>query len=203
MFPGYEGLDADQMRAQFATGRVGMIPGASFDVGVYTRQFPAQCDWIPIDIPAHTASGSPYVEFVDASNLLAIGVAAKKNPEKAMEVYKFFYSDENLGELYEKGLYVPFRQEALKFAKNPPAEAFQVFANLPKKAILLPTPENEISVEGLTYRETIAKILADAKTGDPAAALRDLENRYNAAVAKMPKERLEAYRQSADRNTRR
>jgi hypothetical protein len=67
----------------------------------------------------------------------------------------------------------------------------------------LPTPENEISVEGLTYRETIAKILADARTGDPAATLRDLENRYNAAVAKMPAARLEAYRQSADRNTRR
>ena len=36
VFPGYEGLDADAARAQFAEGRIGMIPAASFDINIMT-----------------------------------------------------------------------------------------------------------------------------------------------------------------------
>ncbi|MDR2730745.1 MAG: extracellular solute-binding protein, partial [Treponema sp.] len=52
VFPGFEGLDADMIRARFAEGNVGMIMGASFDCGVYNTQFPAKCDWLPIDPPS-------------------------------------------------------------------------------------------------------------------------------------------------------
>ncbi|MDR0525470.1 MAG: ABC transporter substrate-binding protein [Spirochaetaceae bacterium] len=199
VFPGFEGLSADQFRAQFAEGRVGMIMGASFDVGVYTTQFPAKCNWDVIDVPAFTDAGLPYVDFVDASNLLAIGNAAKKNPEKVMEVYKFFYSDENMAEMYEKGKYVPFRSEVLQYVKNPPSANFQKFANLPQKAILLPTPENEQVIEGSTYRETLQNIFARKYTNQSIAdVLADLDRRSNAAAAKLGAAKLEVYRTSRD-----
>jgi multiple sugar transport system substrate-binding protein len=198
VFPGFEGLDADMMRARFAEGNIGMIPGASFDCGVYNTQFPAKCNWIPIDPPTNEPGAPRYRSFVDASNLLTIGVAAKKNPEKAMEVFRFFYSDENLAELYEAGLYVPFRQEAVKLARNEPAaKGFKEFASVPNPAIAPASPENIVQVEGLTYRETLQKIFAKGYSETPAQVLEDLDKRYNDAVAKLGAQ-AEDYRMTVD-----
>jgi multiple sugar transport system substrate-binding protein len=198
VFPGFEGLDADMMRARFAEGNIGMIPGASFDCGVYNTQFPAKCNWVPIDPPANEPGAPRYRDFVDASNLLTLGVAVKKNPEKAMEVFQFLYSDENLAELYEAGLYVPFRQEAIKLAKNEPAaKGFKEFASVPNPAISPASPENIVQVEGLTYRETLQKILARGYSETPAQVLDDLDKRYNAAVAKLGSQ-VEEYRMTVD-----
>ncbi|GHT68110.1 ABC transporter substrate-binding protein [Spirochaetia bacterium] len=183
VFPGYENLDADQMRAQFAAGRVAMIPGASFDVGVYTDQFPANFNWVVIDVPAFTASGAPYKAIVSATNLLAVSTTAKKNPEKTMEVLNFFYSDENMAEMYEAGLYIPFRSEAVALAKKAPtARGFAEFADVPQKIILLPSPDTETAVEGLVYRDALIRLFS--RPTDAAAVLQELDTRYNAALKK-------------------
>jgi multiple sugar transport system substrate-binding protein len=204
VFPGYEGLDADQMRAQFAAGRVAMIPGASFDVAVYNEQFPASCNWIVIDVPAFTPSGSPYKEIVSATNLLAVSNTARKNPAKAMEVFKFFYSDENLAEMYEEGLYIPYRSQAVALAKKQPAaKGYAEFANVPQKLLLLPSPDSDITIEGLVYREVVIRIFAKGYREDPATVLTDLDKRYNAALGKLDRNVLESYRAGADRVTRR
>jgi multiple sugar transport system substrate-binding protein len=199
VFPGFEGLDADMMRARFADGSIGMIMGASFDCGVYNNQFPAKCDWLPIDPPTDAAGAPKYRAFVDASNLLTIGLAAKKNADKAMEVYKFFYSDENLAELYVAGLYVPFRQEAIKLAKGEPsAKGFKEFASVPNPAIAPATPENRIQVEGTAYRETLQKIFARGYTEPVAQVLADLDKRYNDAVGRLSKDAQEDFRATVD-----
>ena len=199
VFPGFEGLDADMMRARFAEGNIGMIFGASFDCGVYNNQFPAKCNWVPIDPPADVPGVPKYRAFVDASNLLTIGIAAKKNLDKAMEVYQFFYSDENLAELYEAGLYVPFRQEAIKLAKKEPAaKGFKEFAGVPNPAIAPATPENRIQVEGLAYRETFQKIFARGYTEPVSQVLADLDKRYNDAVARLPQDVREDFRAAVD-----
>jgi multiple sugar transport system substrate-binding protein len=199
VFPGFEGLDADMMRARFSEGNIGMIFGASFDCGVYNNQFPAKCNWVPIDLPTDVRGAPKYRDFVDASNLLTIGVAGKKEPEKVMEVFKFFYSDENLAELYEAGLYVPFRQEAVALAKNEPsAKGFKEFASVPNPAISPASPENIVQVEGLTYRETLQKIFAKGYSEPPAQVLADLEKRYNDAVAKLAPNVREDFRATVD-----
>jgi multiple sugar transport system substrate-binding protein len=199
VFPGFEGLDADMIRARFADGNIGMIMGASFDCGVYSTQFPAKCDWLPIDPPTETAGAAPYRAFVDASNLLTIGLAAAKVADKAMEVFKFFYSDENLAELYVAGLYVPFRQQALALARSEPtAKGFREFASVPNPAISPSSPENRIQVEGLAYRETIARILSRGYNDSVAQVLADLDRRYNAAVARLPSNVQEEFRATVD-----
>lgn len=200
VFPGYDGLDADAARAQFAEGRIGMIPGASFDINVYNDQFPANCDWSVVPIPAFTESGSPYKEFADATTLLGVGTAALDKPEKVLEVLKFFYSDENAAQMYENSLYIPFRQEAIdKATKIPVQRGFADFANIPNKVIMLPTPENRVLVEGNAYRQTIADCFAGTYEGQEIKAiLADLDQRYNLALNLLGPEILEEYEQTEE-----
>jgi multiple sugar transport system substrate-binding protein len=200
VFPGYENLDADQMRAQFAAGRVGMIGGASFDVGVYQDQFPVNFNMVVIDIPAYQRTGSPYREVVSATVLLAISPSARSNAAKSMEVYKFFYSDENAAEMYEQGYYIPYRSQAVALATKPPtAKGFAEFANVPQKMILLPGPDADLTLEGLVYREVFLRLFSRGYTDTPEQVLRELDTRYNTAVQRLDRALLNSYRAPADR----
>ena len=51
-FPGAETLDNDSLRAQFAAGKIGMIPSVSWDCAAINDQFEASCDWGVIEWPA-------------------------------------------------------------------------------------------------------------------------------------------------------
>ena len=41
------------------------------------------------------------------------GVKAQESPEKTLKVLEFFYDDKNAAEMYEEGLHIPIRSEAL------------------------------------------------------------------------------------------
>jgi multiple sugar transport system substrate-binding protein len=200
VFPGYEGLDADAVRAQFAEGRIGMIPGASFDISVYNDQFPASCNWSVVPVPAFTGDGSSYKEFADATSLLGVGIAAKEKAAKTLEVLKFFYSDENAAQMYENSLYIPFRQEAIDLAeKAPEQKGFAAFANIPDKVLMRPSPENSVTVEGDEYRKTIANYFAGLYDGQEVIkVLEDLDLRYNVALEKLTPEVLKEYVQTEE-----
>ncbi|MDL2319125.1 extracellular solute-binding protein [Eubacteriales bacterium OttesenSCG-928-A19] len=201
VLPGSAGLDADAMRAQFAEGRVGMIPAVSFDVGVYNDQFPAKCNWRVISIPTFTDGPSPYKEFVDATSLLGVGAAAADKPEKTLEVLRYFYSDECMAEMYERSLYIPYRQEAMALATSEPTQkGFAEFADVPDKVLMLPMPDNIIPLEGTSFRATLANLMSGALGTDAAAVLADLDARYNTALATVDPELLEAYRTPEGRN---
>ncbi len=197
VFPGSEGLDADAARAQFAEGRVGMIVGASFDTGVYNEQFPAKCNWSVIPMPAFTSEGSPYKEFADATSLLGVGAAAMKHPEKTLEVLKFFYDDANMAQMYEQSLYIPYRQEAIDLAASEPTQkGFKEFADLPQKALMLPTPDTAVTPEGDAYRDTIIKILTGVYGDDVKGALADLDKRYNTALTQLDPAYVKTFEQT-------
>jgi multiple sugar transport system substrate-binding protein len=201
VLPGAAGFDADQMRAQFAEGRVGMIPGASFDVGVYNTQFPAKCNWKVVPVPLASATGTKYKEFAEGMTLLGVGAAAKKHPQKTLEVLKFFYSDECMAEMYEDGLYIPFRQEAIALAKQAPsAKGFAEFASLPDFALRLPAPYNILPLEGEDYRPTIMAMFSGTLGNNTTAILADLDKRYQTALEKLDRNTLEEFRTPAGRN---
>jgi multiple sugar transport system substrate-binding protein len=201
MFVGYEAMDADQARAQFAAGRVGMIMAASFDLGQYRD---AAFNWVVVAPPAFTSAGLPYKEFAEAQDLLGFTTTAKANPEKAMEVFKFFYSDENLAEIYEAGLYIPFRSQAIALAKNPPTvRGFAEFANLPQMVLMLPIPDSMITVEGNIWRETLNRLFTKGYRDNVATVLADLDKRHNEALKQLTKEELESFRASPDWDTKR
>lgn len=198
VFPGFEGLDADSVRAQFSEGRVGMIPAASFDAAVYSEQFPAKCDWSVISVPAFGKKGPAYKEFADATSLLGIGTAALERPEKTLEVFKFFYSDENAAQMYEEALYIPFRQEAIEMAKKEPTlKGFSDFAYLPNKVLMLPSPDTRLAVDGEPYRETIMNIFTNGyESKHVRAVLADLDARYNEAFYELTPAEISTYRQT-------
>lgn len=200
VFPGFEGLDADAARAQFAEGRVAMIPGASFDTSVYYDQFPAEINWSVISVPAFTEEKPKYKEFADATSLLGVGKAALDKPEKTFEVLKFFYSDENAAEMYDQSLYIPYRQKAIDISKNNPSlKGFSDFANIPDKVLMLPSPDTRVEVKGSLYRKTISDIFAGVyENMSVEDVLNDLDNRYNEAFQSLPTVVREEYIQTSE-----
>ncbi|MDR1970463.1 MAG: extracellular solute-binding protein [Treponema sp.] len=197
VLPGATDMDADQMRAQFAEGRVAMIPGASFDIGVYTEQFPAKCNWKVIPIPLYTETTIRQPDIADCLNLLCVGSRAKTHPEKAMKVLEYFYSDEWSAEMYEQALYIPFRQEAIAMAKTTPSQnGFAEFASMPSLKLIPSDPEFQLPIEGDLINPTTLGMFSGALGRDTAAIIRDVDRRYNAALSTLPAARRESFRMS-------
>ena len=196
MFPGFENLDADTARAQFAAGRVGIVMAASFDVAVYTEQFPAMCNWIVCDPPAFTEDGYGYKEMVTAVDLL--GVAKKaldKDTSKVAKVLEWFYSDENLVEMYEKRMYIPYRSNVVGMAKESSVPGWKEFSTFrdDQFIIRMADPKGLLHYEGLSARETLGKLLSGGFSEDAETVLKELDSRLNAAFAALDPEVQAAY----------
>lgn len=195
VIPGFETMDADMVRAQFSAGTIGMMGAASFDVAVYNNQFPAKIDWEVIDIPTFDGQPPKYKAFGNPTNLLAVGKKALDHPEKVLKVLEFFYSDENAAEMYENGLYIPVRKEAVALAtKEPEMKNFSAFANFSEVFPMAPVPDTLITIEGATYRETIANIWTDPKANDVEKIMAEVDEKYNKALQKVDPAKLNLYK---------
>ena len=195
VFPGFEGLDGDGVRAQFSEGRIGIMGAASFDAAVYNEQFPAKCEWAVVPEPSISAEGHPYKEFVQPTQLLVMGKKALEHPEKALAVFEYFYSDECAAAMYEQGLYVPIRQEAIDMAtKQPDAKGFAEFANIEQKFVIGAMPDTLISLEGSAYRDVIIKLLSGQGGSDIRAVMEECDARYNKALEALTPEQLDLFR---------
>jgi hypothetical protein len=107
-----------------------------------------------------------------------------------------------MAEMYSKGLYIPYRSEAIALAKTPPtAKGFAEFANVPQKITLLPTPTAILAVEGLSDSDTFIRYFEGGFGNQTSAQVfRDLDKRLNDAVkAQLTPAELEAYRAGKDR----
>lgn len=194
VFPGFENLDGDGVRAQFAAGNIGMIGAASFDCAVYVNQFPAVCDWEVIDIPKFSEDGTQYKAFGNPTNLLCVGKRALEHPEKVLKVLEFFYDDANAAEMYENGLYIPVRKEAVALADvEPELKGWAAFANFDEIFSMPPVPDTLLTVEGTTYREAIVNIWANPELDDVEAVMADVDARYNAALEEVDPELIALY----------
>lgn len=111
-FPGSESLENDSARAQFATGKIGMMIAESWDVGVYNDQFPANFDWGVTALPSadenvrYKYMSDPGATFViNSESVKRIGA------DKIFEVYKWLNSTDTLKRLYQEGAYIPYSPE--------------------------------------------------------------------------------------------
>ena len=196
MFPGFENLDADTARAQFSAGRIGIVMAASFDVAVYTEQFPAVCKWVVCDPPAFTEDGYGYKEMVTAVDLLGVTkMALKKDTAKVAKVLEWFYSDENLVEMYEKGMYIPYRSSVVNMAKESDVYGWKEFSTFKddQLVIRMADPKGMLKYEGLSARETLAKLLSGGYTEDAETVLKDLDDRLNTAFKALDPEVQASY----------
>ncbi len=197
MFPGFETLDADTARAQFSAGTIGIVMAASFDVAVYTDQFPATCKWVVCDPPAFTEEGYQYKEMVTAVDLLGVTkMALKKDTAKVAKVLEWFYEDENLVEMYEQGMYIPFSTKVVSMAKESDVYGWKEFSTFKDDQIIIrmADPKGMLKFEGLSARETLAKLLSGGfGDEDPEAVLKELDDRLNAAFQALDPEVQAAY----------
>lgn len=177
IMPGAETLDNDSARAYFSSGIIGMIPAVSWDVGVYTTQFPAECDWDICPFPildGHTE----WMHYNSKGGSMAISTSAKKSPEllaATMEVYKFIYSLETRAALFENGTDLSCKTDVLdvvdKSKIDPRFLKFASFADEDYKAY----PSEKYVVEGDGWDTLFQKVWAGEMTLD--AAIADYEKR--------------------------
>ncbi len=195
VIPGFETMDADMLRAQFSAGTIGMMGAASFDVAVYNTQFPAQIDWEVIDIPTFDGAAPKYKAFGNPTNLLCVGKKAMEHPEKVLKVLEFFYDDKNAAQMYEEGLYIPVRSEAISLAiKQPEMKNFSSFANFSEIFTMAPVPDTLIQFEGITYREAIANMWTDPAVNDVEKTMKEIDEKYNTALTEVHPATLELYK---------
>ena len=197
VFPGYENMDADTARAQFAAGKVGIAMAASFDVAVYTEQFPAECNWVVCDPPAIDSSGYGYKEMVTPVDLLAVAKKSldAKDTSKIARVLEWFYADENLVEMYEKGMYLPYRKEVLDMAADSEVKGWKEFVTFRGNQFIIrmADPKGVISYEGLSARETLTKLFSGGYSEDAATVLQELDMRLNSGLAQLDDETINEY----------
>jgi len=106
--------------------------------------------------------------------------------------------------MYEQGYYIPYRSQAVNMAKKQPvAKGFAEFSNVPQKMLLLPSPDSDIALEGLVYREVFLRLFGKGYTETPAAVLQDLDRRYNDALKKLDAAKLNSFKAESDRVIRR
>lgn len=135
LMPGSESLTNDAGRAKFAAGGVGMKSAGSYDFGVLTEQFPAKNDWGVVQFPGNEEGETRYRSYMEISRYLYINAESveKKGIEKLSEVYKWFYSDELLSDMYKNGLRIPIFEKIIDNTEVPAdKKQWKEFAELTK-----------------------------------------------------------------------
>ena len=186
LFPGAETLDNDTSRAYFAEGKIGMMPAMSWDVGVLTTQFVADCDWDVVKFPLYEGCEEGPM-WRDLSGSYYISNNAKKIPdEKIMEVYKFIFSPETRAEMYERGIRISCKKDVLDMIDESKVDKrflkFSQFLDESYKVL----PELTYAMEGETESNVWQKLWLGKVTVDEA--IKDLNTRATAALKKAVEE---------------
>lgn len=182
MFPGYETMDDDTKRAQFAAGNIGMIPVFSPDVGVLTKQFPATFEWAVGPYPTATEDVR-YKMYSNPSTFYVVNQESVKDgvQEQVMAVMESLLSEEHLLNLYESERDMITRDDVKAMStKTEVSPQWKQFGDGSYRYTGFGTPEGLLAIEGDTYKVAFDKILTGLV--DPETALADLDTRYNAAL---------------------
>lgn len=182
LFPGSEGLDNDTVRAYFAEGKIGMMAGMSWDVGVLTSQFVADCDWGVAPFPLIDENNKyPVWNSLGGSYTLS-KTALSANQKKVMEVFRFLHSPETRVALYENNMKLSCQKKVMDMVDEskviPQFKAFAELYDENYKTKLTPP----LKIEGDSSDRLFEKVFAGQLTVDDAIA--DLNTRYTAALKK-------------------
>ncbi|MBQ6234114.1 MAG: extracellular solute-binding protein [Clostridia bacterium] len=182
MFPGYETMDDDTKRAQFAAGNIGMIPVFSPDVGVLTTQFPATFEWGVGPYPTETED-TRYRMYSNPSTFYVVNQRAVQDgvEEQVMAVMNALLSEENLLNLFEEEKDMITRDDVkAQSTKTEVSPQWKAFGDGSYRYTGFGTPDGKLQLEGDSYKDVFDKILTGL--ADVDAALADLDVRYNKAL---------------------
>jgi len=189
IFPGMESLTDDQMRAQFAAGNIGFIPGAGWNVGVFYEQFPFNPSdgWDYAPMPVQNLNQT-YAVPVSAGASYYVNADVGRDSVKLSKigaVIQLLCGDATQRLMFSEGYHIPLRADIA--ASAPPATrpqwtSFGQSAE-PFGTVTMPTaPHDVIAVEGPDRAAVISQILTgQIPRSGIRAALTDLSARMNAA----------------------
>lgn len=180
---GAEGLDNDPARAQFAEGNIAMKLSASWDCAVLNDQFPAKCDWGVAPLPIMEGTKTVYKQICSTDPFLAVASGIKEEKqEKVMQVFKWFYSDEVISELYKAGKIIPADAAIIEKTEiTDPSKGWEDYCAMSAISLAQPVAPS-ITLEG----DKLGSIVMSVWMGevDPAEALADLNVRSEAGLKK-------------------
>ena len=138
-----------------------------------------------------------------------MGVAKKateaKDTSKIARVLEWFYADDNLVDMYEQGMYIPYRSEVLDLAGESTVKGWKEFSTFKGNQFIvrMADPKGVITYEGLSARETLTKLLSGGYSEDPATVLKDLDDRLNGGLKELDEAELKDYVAPASYNVKR
>lgn len=181
-FPGAETLDNDSLRAQFAAGKIGMIPSVSWDCAAINDQFEATCDWGVIEWPA--AMGGEHKGALclrDAANYMLS--ASSEHKEAAAKFVEFMLGEDYQSEMLSKATDMSVLPWALEAAKEKPASEYSQWTAYSATEDMVPVSNVSLGVQitGDSEAATLA-LLIDTPDMDIDTTLADLSARYNTGL---------------------
>lgn len=183
IFPGAEGMGLDEAVAQFAAGRIAMMPGVSWDVaGVAKLGYDFEMGVSDTPVLNKDKKFKSYAQIADA---LCIGPSASNMPAKAMKVYELVQSDDIQLAIQEQEVDFMAREDIQKQSSgNFKNAGTKEFADTSRSYFTLTPPDGGITVEGQPYQNTIINLISGPVDADVGKVLADLDNRYNSALEK-------------------
>lgn len=182
-YPGAEGMDNDPARAYFASGNVGMKFAFSFDYGVLTEQFPAECEWGVAPYPV-VDKNEKYKQRADYGQSFLINKKSLETVggEALMEVYKFFTGDDYAIAMYKAGMTIPYDFDIVKDVKlDKRMEQWKEFAKLADISSVYPLePSKDALIAANPYNTFVNEVWPGKMT--PAEFVKKLETSYTKAA---------------------
>lgn len=178
-FPGAETLDNDGVRAQFAAGRIGMIPSVSWDCAAINDQFQANCDWDVFDWPsAMSGENKGALCLRDQANYMLS--SSSKNKEAAAKFVEFMLSEDYQSELLSKATDMSILPWALEAAEEKPASSYPQWVNYsPTEDMVQVSNVNfGVQITGDSEAVTMAQLINNEEL-DIESTLKELSKRYN------------------------
>lgn len=183
---GADDLGIDEIRAQFAAGRVGMFTAPAYDYAVYTSQFPAECNWTVIDVPTIEEGEAPYkgvyLDRVGCSISKPLYDNGTEAHQKAIvKAFCFLNSDELNSKIYAMGGMIPYKTEVIENTVvdenlGPQWSQFGDISNYTSMSLF---PDNLLPLEGDVYAVVLDSVMRGDISWEDAVA--DLNERYNYA----------------------
>lgn len=179
--PGAESLDIDPLRAQFAEGKIGMYISYSYEPSVYKDQFPAKIKWAATPVP--TINGGELTGVVDTGGTTWLAMSSKsKHKKEAWEFLKYMYSDDVLRGYHEGGYGLSVIPHIVQTSKPPTIKGMEYFLMTKYDGHWTTQGPTGLTLEGKDWYDVFMKYILTG--GDLDAVIKDLNDRWNAALDK-------------------
>jgi multiple sugar transport system substrate-binding protein len=184
MFPTPLDQHIDPIRNRFAEGLVGMEIAPSYDVSVYTSQFPCDFEWKVCEVPALTEDGLVYNGVsLNRGNISITKWVEESIMPAVVEAFKFMHSEELYKKLYSNSAIIPHEARLIEEVK---AKGFEYempnwseMSDITYYVAEPVRPDNLITLEGDNFHTVFTNIMLGETTWE--AEIESLNKRYNEA----------------------